>query len=153
MADDAAALAALGDPAFRPGEEAVVDTAVGWGSCPAVSQAAGGDNVIIESYAPERVRLRAALANPGLLVLTDAAYPGWRVFVDGAEQPLRRADLLFRGVYLCAGEHQVEFVYRSSWLVRGAVVSMATLILVASGLCFQVLRSNVKLGTWNMKQT
>ncbi|MBM3135855.1 MAG: YfhO family protein, partial [Chloroflexi bacterium] len=131
VADDAAALAALGDPAFRPGEEAVVDTAASTGPCPLAGAAAGGDGVTIDSYAPERVLIRATLASPGLLVLTDAAYPGWRVFVDGAEQPLVRADLLFRGVYLCAGEHQVEFVYQSSWLVRGAVVSMATLILVA----------------------
>jgi hypothetical protein len=150
--DDTAALAALRDPAFRPGAEAVVDTAVGLGSCPAVGEAAGGDNVAIESYAPERVLLQAALARPGLLVLTDAAYPGWRVFVDGAEQPLVRADFLFRGVYLCAGEHQVEFVYEPAWLYRGAVVSMATLILVTLGLGFQVLRSTFQHGTWNMKQ-
>jgi len=158
VADDAAALAALRDPAFRPGEEAVVDTAASPDLCPLASEAAGGDSVTLESYAPERVLLRAALASPGLLVLTDAAYPGWRVFVDGVEQPLVRADFLFRGVYLCAGEHQVEFVYRSSWLVRGAVVSIATLALVALGLVlkvprsmFQVPRPNVKRGTWNME--
>ena len=151
VADDAAALATLGEPAFLPGEEAVVDTAVGWGTCPAAGAAAGGDRVTIESYAPERVLLRATLASPGLLVLTDAAYPGWRVFVDGAEQPLVRADFLFRGVYLCAGEHQVEFVYRSSWLIRGAMASIAMLILVTLGLGFQFLRSSVKPGTWNME--
>jgi hypothetical protein len=145
VADDTAALAALRDPAFRPGEEAVVDTAASPDLCPLASGAAGDDSVTIESYAPERVLLQAALASPGLLVLTDAHYPGWRVFVDGAEQPLVRTDLLFRGVYLCAGEHQVEFVYQSAWLYRGAVVSIATLAMVALGLGFQVLRSKFQV--------
>jgi hypothetical protein len=153
VADDTAALAALRDPAFRPGEEAVVAEATSPGLCPLASGAAGDDSVTIESYAPERVLLQAALASPGLLVLTDAHYPGWRVFVDGEEQPLVRADLLFRGVYLCAGEHQVEFVYQSAWLYRGAVVSIATLAVVALGLGFQVLRSTFQHETWNMKQT
>jgi uncharacterized membrane protein YfhO len=61
----------------------------------------------------KRVVIEADAATAGVLVLSDAWYPGWRVTVDGAPAPLLRADYALRGVALPAGRHVVEFTFRS----------------------------------------
>ena len=73
----------------------------------------------LSSYAPERVVVRARSAEPGLLVLKDAYYPGWRATVNGEETPIFAANALFRGVPLPAGESEVVFSYRPQSWVNG----------------------------------
>lgn len=70
----------------------------------------------LQMWSPERIEIQAQ--GPGLLVLSEIAYPGWRVRVDGIPQPLEVVDSLLRGVRLLSGEHQVLFEYRplSLWL-------------------------------------
>jgi len=46
---------------------------------------------------------------PGLMVLMDSYYPFWNVFVDGKQEKVYRTNYNFRGVFLSAGEHRVEF--------------------------------------------
>lgn len=79
--------------------------------------------------APERVVLRVTSAGPGLLVLRDTFYPGWTVRVNDQPAPLLRADVLFRAVPLPAGDHTVEFRFRSLPLERGLLIAA-----VAAGL-------------------
>ncbi len=93
---------------------------------------AGGQAAIV-SYQPERVLIQADLASPGYLVLTDSYYPGWRAFVDGQEQPVLRAEYLFRAVYLTTGSHQVEFRYEPGSFRWGMAISMSTLALMVLG--------------------
>ena len=61
----------------------------------------------------KRVVVEADAPTAGVLVFSDAWYPGWRVTVDGAPAPLLRADYALRGVALPAGRHVVEFTFRS----------------------------------------
>ncbi|MDO8692376.1 MAG: YfhO family protein [Dehalococcoidia bacterium] len=98
----------------------------------ALSAGAGGQASIL-SYQPERVLVQANLASPGYLVLADSYYPGWRAFVDGREQPVLRAEYLFRAVYLPAGAHQVEFRYEPGSFRWGMAISVSTLALMALG--------------------
>ena len=83
-------------------------------------------------HARKRVTVEAELAAPGVLVLADTWYPGWRVTVDGVAAPLLRADYAFRGVALPAGRHVVEFTFRSAPAALGLWLSL--LGLVALGL-------------------
>jgi hypothetical protein len=85
------------------------------------------DQVSILQYAAERVLVKATLGGNGLLVLADMWYPGWRAYVDGAEQPIYRVYHAFRGVYVPAGSHTVEFVYQPTAIASGAIVSVASL--------------------------
>jgi len=67
--------------------------------------------VKVEEYLPQEIIIRAKLDIPGLLVLTDAYYPGWKAYVDDTEQKIYRAYYVFKAVPLKKGEHMVRFVY------------------------------------------
>ncbi len=71
--------------------------------------------------------LDANLAGPGLLVVSDAFYPGWKAIVDGQEQPILATNLIMRGVFLEGGNHKVMFVYRPPLLRIGLLVAGGTL--------------------------
>jgi hypothetical protein len=129
--DDEAALATMKDPTFRPEREVILASS---GHEVLSPYDGGGDEVEILSYEPERIVISAKLAEEGYLLLTDAYYPGWRALIDGQETPIHRANLLFRAVYLPAGQHRVEFVYDPFSFKLGVVISLATLLALVIGI-------------------
>ncbi len=76
------------------------------------------------------VELNAAA--PAYLLMADVWYPGWKVFVDGAERPLRRADYVFRAVRVDPGEHTVRFVFRPRFWALGLGITLAVLFGMAA---------------------
>lgn len=88
-------------------------------------------------YGNQEVTIRASLDGPGVLVLADSFYPGWRVYVNGEEREILRANLFFRAVPLSAGEHSVEFRYQPRSFMIGLAISLMTVCGVAAwGLIF-----------------
>lgn len=69
------------------------------------------NTVTFAEYTPERVVIDVQTAADGYLLLTDAYYPGWSATLDGEPTPIYRADVMFRAVFVPAGEHQVTFSY------------------------------------------
>jgi len=94
------------------------------------AQAAPSREVQVTERANDRVAVRAKLSRPGLLVISEGYYPGWRAVVDGIEAPVVRTNVMMRGVVLDAGEHEVVFHFRSRSIEVGAALSIATLALV-----------------------
>lgn len=89
----------------------------------------------ITHNAPEQVDVAVHMETPGILVLSDAYYPGWRVEVDGAPSEILRADYLLRGVALTQGVHTVRFTYVSDSFHYGALAtagSFGILLLIAA---------------------
>jgi hypothetical protein len=125
VADDAAALARLGDPAFDPNREVVLV-----GSAAPLSTGLPGQPVEPAVQTPEGWRARVSLPAPGYLVQRESWYPGWRARVDGRDEPVQRVDVLFRAVALAPGEHDVEVYFQSDSFIRGAFVSLVALLLV-----------------------
>lgn len=76
----------------------------------------------IVSWKPNRIEVQAA--GPGTLVLSEIAYPGWEVRVDGRPADLQTVEGLLRGVALEAGVHQVVFGYRPASLLAGGILSL-----------------------------
>ncbi|HOV59648.1 MAG TPA: YfhO family protein [Candidatus Hydrogenedentes bacterium] len=66
---------------------------------------------------------------PGILVLADTWYPGWKAWVDGSPARICRVDGLFRGVELGEGDHTVEFRFQPASLTLGAVITMLSFAL------------------------
>ncbi|MBC8249650.1 MAG: YfhO family protein [Anaerolineales bacterium] len=131
--DDEAAIVAMKDPSFRPEKEVILASG---GQGVLSPRDGGGDEVEILSYEPERVVISANLAEEGYLVLTDAYYPDWQVLTDGLETPIYRTNLLFRAVYLPAGQHRVEFIYDPLSFKHGAVISLTALLGLVAGIAW-----------------
>jgi uncharacterized membrane protein YfhO len=91
---------------------------------------AGIDRAEITLYAPQQVVVKADLIADGFLVLSDAQYPGWKVFVDGREERIYQADYLFRAVFLEGGKHVVEFRYSPQSYRIGLAISLGTVAIL-----------------------
>jgi hypothetical protein len=115
--------ALMASPSFDPRQTAIVV-----GEAPPALPAAGEmESVRLLERHPSRVRLQVDLAAPGLLVLSQALYPGWRAVVNGTSVPLTRADGLLAAVALPAGHSDVVLRYLPTSFVVGIGVSAATL--------------------------
>jgi hypothetical protein len=94
----------------------------------------------ILDYTDQRVILAASASRSGVLVLADSYYPGWRVYVDGEERQILRANLFFRAVELPAGNHQVEFRYEPLSFTIGRLVSLLSLSSLGVWILYRRLR-------------
>jgi uncharacterized membrane protein YfhO len=81
-------------------------------------------------YEPERVVVYTNAAEDGLLLLTDANYEGWQVSIDGGSVPIETADILFKSVFVPAGEHEVVFTYEARSFVNGRYLTIFGLLIL-----------------------
>jgi hypothetical protein len=89
------------------------------------------DRASVTSYDADRIELRSKTGAPGLLMLSEVYYPGWKAYVDGRPVSLYSADYVLRAVPVPAGEHTVELRYESRSLRAGIAISLvfyATLV-------------------------
>jgi len=87
----------------------------------------------VEGHAARVVRYTAntievSAEGPGLLVLSEASYPGWRTMVDGQSVDLLTAGGWFRAVELGPGAHEVRLSFAPASLIAGALATVLTLI-------------------------
>jgi membrane protein YfhO len=132
-----AALNAVTSPSFNGRRVAITERPVaGVSTGPTGAGPAGGARIVVNER--ERVVVRARVDRPGLMVLTDSYFPGWKAKVDGRDVPVERVDYMLRGVRLTLGAHEVEFRYepasfRIGWIVS-AVALAGLLLTVVLGL-------------------
>ncbi|HBR17856.1 MAG: hypothetical protein A3G39_08375 [Deltaproteobacteria bacterium RIFCSPLOWO2_12_FULL_43_16] len=86
------------------------------------------DEVSIVDYRNNSVRLSVNTDRPKILVLSETYYTGWKVFVDGQEKKILKANFVFRAVPLSAGKHKVEFIYDPWTFKIGLYITLATII-------------------------
>ena len=121
------------DPRRVAWVEATADKLVG------LAGAADGSEPVrvLQGDDPTRVDLEVTLRSPGLVVLADVFYPGWRLEVDGQPVEILRVDRAMRGAIVPAGSHRLAYTYRPASVVAGAALSavgaLAWLGLMASG--------------------
>jgi hypothetical protein len=127
---EAAAARAVADAAWQPARVAVVEDAIDVpapraGEPPPLPQAV---NELLR-LGPTTLDLDVTLPAPGVLVVAEPWYPGWRALVDGAPAPLLRVDYALRGVALGPGRHVVAMELTCAPLRVGGVVSLLALLL------------------------
>ncbi len=101
-------------------------------------------SAVLTADLPEAVSIDTENTGTGLLVLADTWYPRWRVFVDGEEAVLLKANLWQRAVVVPAGAHSVEFRFDSGDVRTGLVVTIIGLFAVIAAAVFDRLRSGRK---------
>jgi len=59
-------------------------------------------------------------------------YPGWIAKIDGVKTSIHTTNFLLRGIVTPAGLHRVEMRYNAPKARTGAIISLFTLLLIAS---------------------
>lgn len=78
----------------------------------------------LASHHRHHVVIDAEAAAAGVLVLSDAFYPGWTATLDGQPAPIVPVDLALRGVPVGPGQHRIEMTYRDPALRVGGALSL-----------------------------
>ena len=87
----------------------------------------------VERLSWEPSHIDMAAEGPGLLVLSEVDYPGWRVWVDGQPAAIVQVADLLRGVHLSPGEHQILFTFQPvSLYIGGLLCALAISFLALS---------------------
>jgi hypothetical protein len=123
-----------GRPVYDPRVMAYVETdqrqsLAGYVSRIAVSPT---ESVTITRYEPQRVELAATLERPGLVVLADVYYPGWKLTIDGMPAPIYRTNRMMRGAAVTAGRHTLVYTYDPASFRIGGMLSIAGLLVLAA---------------------
>jgi hypothetical protein len=124
---------------YNPREMAWVDNDKLQDLRPYLNHGAPGadESVTITRYEPQRVELDAVLDRPGLVVLADVYYPGWRLAIDGKPAPIYRVNRLMRGAAVPSGRSHLVYTYEPDSFRRGGLLTLAGLtIAVLVGLVF-----------------
>ena len=82
----------------------------------------------ITFWSPNRITVKAT--GPGILVVSEIAYPGWRVYVDGKRSDIEVTDEILRSVRINSGTHEVTFVYRPLSVYLGLLLFTIGVVLV-----------------------
>jgi hypothetical protein len=119
------------------------------------------DTVIVEGTVPpslargrilrvergtESLRIEAEADGPGLLVVQDAFWPGWRAYIDDQPAEILAADALVRAVRWPGGRHTLEMSYDPPVLRTGLALSAIGAILAVWLAVIAVRRGKVARG-------
>jgi hypothetical protein len=106
--------------AFDPAATVLVDPST---PLPVSHFSPGASDARVTRVGDGDIGVRVSTEGGGFLVLSENAYPGWRVRIDGVDAPLYRADMTLQGVVVPPGAHRVDFSLESSSLRAGTVIS------------------------------
>jgi hypothetical protein len=95
----------------------------------------------IRGYSNTLITLDVETSSPGILMLSETYYPGWRAYVDGVQTDIYRTDYSLRSLCVPAGSHRVEVRFEPESFSRGVLISATTCLLCAAGIGLSLFRS------------
>jgi hypothetical protein len=127
--DAGAALARLAEPDFDPAMQVVFQTEMP----PApVAEAPVADSpapqVNVAAPVPGRLEIEVTTTDPGFLVISEWANPGWEALLDGDQAPLLTANYGLQAVWVPAGAHHITLRFQPQEVVIGVIVSLLTIV-------------------------
>lgn len=127
----------LNHPRFDPREAVVIEEAPPSNLSPSPLPSSAS-RAVMARYSNDEITIKADMAQPGFLVLSEKYYPGWKAYVDGKETKIFKANYVMRGVYLPEGSHKVIFVFDPWPLKVGLWVSSATFLFLIGAVVWRV---------------
>ena len=133
--------------AFDPKDEAIVDKQYKGqidGKNLAVDPSA---TITLTSYEPEHLVYQTGSTTTQVAVFSEIYYKeGWKMLIDGQEQPYFRTDYLLRAAVIPVGNHKVEFIFHPASYYVGEDISLAGSILLIVALGGAAYVENKKKG-------
>lgn len=102
--------------------------------------AVGKEPVSVTIKSPQRIELDATLVKPGLVILADVYYPGWKLTIDGEPAPIYRANRMMRAAAVQAGNHHLVYTYEPRSFHVGRIITLASLLGLLGLACYFKLR-------------
>ncbi|MBV8842074.1 MAG: YfhO family protein [Bryobacterales bacterium] len=123
----AAPLGAMRESTFDPRSAVAMD-----GMQPPLGPCSQGqDQVELPLHQPNRVVITASMQCPGMVILTDTWFPGWRATVDGKPATIYQVYGGVRGVSAGSGPHTIEMRYVPWSVFFGAALTLlATIVTI-----------------------
>lgn len=130
--------------AFSPKEKAIVDEKFKGqieGKSIAFDPAA---TITLTKYSPDHLEYKSSSATTEVAVFSEIYYDkGWKMYIDGKEQPYFRADYLLRAAVIPVGNHVIRFDFHPASYYTGEKISLAgsvLLVLALGGAVFMSFR-------------
>jgi hypothetical protein len=78
------------------------------------------------------INYKFSAPTPQFAVFSEVYYPkGWNVFIDGTKADYVRTDYVLRGMFIPAGNHNIEFRFEPQSFTTGRLISIISNVLVA----------------------
>ena len=110
--------------------------------------------VTLTEYKPNKLTYSFKAASDQLVVFSEIwSDTGWKLYVDGKEHPLLRANYVLRSALIPSGEHQIVMKYEPSIWKTGNRIQLASSSLLLLGLALSIVLSVINaFSTKNMKK-
>ena len=79
-------------------------------------------------YQPTYIKMKVDTSSPGLLVISNTFFPGWKAYVDNQESKIIRTDYAFDGIFLTQGDHTVILEYKPLIFLIGLILTITGFI-------------------------
>jgi hypothetical protein len=119
----AAMLERLADKTFDAAVESFTENGPTFSAC-------SGDAQVVREH-PQEVVIEAEMATPGLVVLADQWYDGWKATVNGSPAAIHVVNHALRGVEAPAGRSTIVMQYAPATVARGMRWSSVALVCLA----------------------
>ncbi len=91
-------------------------------------------SIALSSYAPDKLTYTSQSSSQQLAVFSEVWYgpnKGWKLFIDGEESPILRANYILRAAVVPAGSHQIEMRFEPQTYALGETISLITSLLIS----------------------
>lgn len=102
---------------------------------------APGGPIVVQRDDPDLVELRTGVRRGALLVIGTTFYPGWQASVNGRRTRIYAVDGSLQGIWLPAGEADVQLRY-VHWPTRIGVLLQIAALLASAGFLLRLLRAH-----------
>jgi len=96
--------------------------------------------VNIKEWNNGRIRLELSQDAENFLVIANSFYPGWQAFIDDKPVKIYRANYVFQGLLVPAGEHNIVLIYKSTYYELGKKITFASYFLLVFYFFFRTLK-------------
>jgi len=120
---------------FAPKDEAIVDKQYKHLFDDSQLRADPNATITLTNYNPDHLTYQTGSTSNQIAVFSEIYYDkGWKMYVDGKEQPYFRADYLLRAAQIPVGNHKIEFIFHPASYYTGEKISLAGSILLVLAL-------------------